>query len=131
MGLIIVDGIIIVVLVLCGLREAIMRAIPRDLRRTTAAGIGLFIAFIGAVNAKLVIVPASTVAVLHAGQPPAPLPPVTYGDLQTPETVVALIGLLVTAFLIARRVPGAIILGILVSTTVAWFMGLAHSAGSL
>jgi AGZA family xanthine/uracil permease-like MFS transporter len=129
MGLIMIDGLIIVVLVLCGLREAIMQAIPRDLRRAIGAGIGLFIALIGAVNAKLVIVPASTVAALHEGTPPAPMPPVTFGQLQAPEATVAVIGLLVTAFLIARRVRGAIILGILVSTIAALFLGLATWPG--
>src|SRR3990170_1897384 len=49
MGLIVLDGIVILVLVLIGLREAVMRAIPLDLRRAIAVGIGLFIAFIGAV----------------------------------------------------------------------------------
>src|SRR3954467_14151719 len=69
MGLIVLDGLLILILVLCGLREAVMRAIPRDLRRAIAAGIGLFIAFIGLVNARLVIVPAGTIAVL--GKNPA------------------------------------------------------------
>ena len=61
MGLVVLDGLVVLLLVIAGLREAVMHAIPHDLRRAIAAGIGLFIAFIGAVNAKLVIVPTGTV----------------------------------------------------------------------
>ncbi len=59
MGLVVVEGLGVLALVLLGLREAVMDAIPVDLRRAIAAGIGLFIAFIGAVNARLVVVPGS------------------------------------------------------------------------
>jgi AGZA family xanthine/uracil permease-like MFS transporter len=56
MGIIFLDGIIMLILVTAGLREAIMNAIPRDLRLATGAGIGLFIAFLGLVNAKIVMI---------------------------------------------------------------------------
>lgn len=121
MGLVVVDGILMLVLVLLGLREAVMAAIPRDLRRAIGAGIGLFIAFIGAVNAKLVIKTADGVAV----------PPVTYGSLQAPEAVVALAGLLITAVLMARRVRGAILLGIVASTALALALKVAQLPGKL
>jgi AGZA family xanthine/uracil permease-like MFS transporter len=124
MGVVVVEGLLILILVLVGLREAVMDAIPRDLRRAIGAGIGLFIAFIGAVNAKLVIVPSGTVAVLSKN-PGAVLPPVTYGSLGTPETAIALIGLVITAWLMARRVRGAIVLGILLGTAVALVWGVA------
>ncbi len=107
MGLIVLDGLVVLVLVLCGLREAVMNAIPRDLRRAIGAGIGLFIAFIGMVNAKLVIP-------LKAG------PPVTHGPISNPEAAVAVFGLLLTGVLMARRVKGAIVLGILLSTGFAY-----------
>lgn len=125
MGLVVLDGVIILALVLSGLREAVMDAIPRDLRRAIGAGIGLFIAFIGVVNAKLVIVPPGTVAVLgkDAG---AVLPPVTYGSLATPTAAVAIIGLLVTAWLMSRNVKGAIVVGILAGTALALPLGVAH-----
>jgi AGZA family xanthine/uracil permease-like MFS transporter len=118
MGLIVLDGAIVLVLVLLGLREAVMTAIPRDLRRAIGVGIGLFIAFIGLVNARLVLVPAGTVSAL-ARDPNAIVPPVTFGTLRAPQTAVALIGLVVIAFLMARRVTGAIVLGIVASTVVA------------
>jgi AGZA family xanthine/uracil permease-like MFS transporter len=132
MGLVVLDGLLVLALVAFGLREAVMHAIPRDLRRAIAVGIGLFIALIGAVNARLVVVPAGTVAELTA-RPHSVLPPVTYGSLQTPEAAVAAVGLLVIALLMVRRVPGAIVLGITAGTTLALVLGLARlpSAGWL
>lgn len=83
-----------------------MDAIPPDLRRAIGAGIGLFIAFIGAVNARLVVVPAGTVAAL-AHDPLAVLPPVTHGALGAPEPLVALFGVVTIAWLMYRRVSAA------------------------
>lgn len=111
MGVIVLDGVITTLLVFAGLREAIMHAIPRDLRLAIGAGIGLFIAFIGLVNAKLVIVGTPIVAP---------------GHVRDPVTATALIGLLVTAVLIAKRVTGALIIGILITTAVAFWFGVTH-----
>jgi len=123
MGIVVLDGVLAFVLVMFGLREAVMEAIPRDLRRAIGVGIGLFIAFIGLVNAKLVVVPPGTLTTL-ATNPVAVMPPVTHGSLRTPEAAVALVGLLIMAVLIARRVTGAIVIGILVSTVLALTMGV-------
>jgi AGZA family xanthine/uracil permease-like MFS transporter len=131
MGLVVLDGLVVLALVLLGLREAVMRAIPRDLRLAIGVGIGLFIAFIGAVNARLVVVPPGTIAVLGR-TPNAVLPPVTYGTLHAPEAFVALVGTCLTAALLARRVTGAIVLGIAASTALAFALGIASlPAGSL
>ena len=124
MGIVVLDGLVAFALVVFGLREAVMRAIPRDLRRAIGVGIGLFIAFIGLVNAKLVVVPPGTLATL-ASNPVAVMPPVTHGSLRTPEAAVALVGLLITSVLIARQVTGAIVIGILASTTLALTIGVA------
>ena len=124
MGLVVLDGILAFALVMFGLREAVMTAIPLDLRRAIGVGIGLFIAFIGLVNAKLVIVPPGTLSVLTAN-PLAVMPPVTYGSLRAPQAIVAVVGLLITAVLIARRVTGAIVLGIIASTVFALTIGAA------
>lgn len=124
MGLVVLDGLLVGALVLLGLREAVMNAIPRDLRRAIGVGIGLFIALIGAVNARLVVVPAGTIGVL-AQNPTAALPPVGYGSLRNPETIIALVGLLITAVLIVRRVTGAILIGIILSTLLALVVGVA------
>jgi AGZA family xanthine/uracil permease-like MFS transporter len=124
MGLVVLDGVVVLALVLLGLREAMLRAIPHDLRIATGVGIGLFIAFIGAVNARLVIVPPGTVAAL-AQAPGGIFPPVTAGSLRAPEPAVALVGVCLTAVLIARRVTGAIVIGILASTALALALGVA------
>jgi AGZA family xanthine/uracil permease-like MFS transporter len=113
MGVIVLDGIVMLVLVLAGLREAVMDAIPRALRLATGAGIGLFIAFIGLVHAKIIL----------TYLPDAPLRP---GSVWDHETIVAIVGFVLTAWLMARRVPGAIVLGIAASTAVAFPLGVAH-----
>lgn len=123
MGLVVLDGLIAFLLVLAGLREAIMTAIPMDLRRAIGVGIGLFLAFIGLVNAKIVIVPPGTLAALSAN-PAAVMPPVTYGSFRALEPLVALAGLLITAVLVARRTTGAIVIGIIASTAFALVLGV-------
>jgi AGZA family xanthine/uracil permease-like MFS transporter len=105
MGLVVLDGLLILLLVLAGLREAIMNAIPRDLRLAAGAGIGLFIAFIGLANAKIVVA--------------SPVTLVTFGNVRNRETAVALAGLLLTAVLMAKRVKGALVIGIMVTTLIA------------
>ncbi len=114
MGLVVLNGLLILLLVLAGVREAVMEAIPVDLRRAIGAGIGLFIAFIGLVNAKLVV------------RGPEGGPPVSFGHLTQPEAAVAFFGLGLTAFLVARRVTGALLLGIIAATTVALLTGVAR-----
>jgi AGZA family xanthine/uracil permease-like MFS transporter len=105
MGLIVLDGLLILALVLLGLREAVMEAIPRELRLAIGAGIGLFIAFIGLKNAGLVKADPNTL--------------VTFGALTTPDVWVALVGLFITAMLLVLRIPGALVIGIAVATSVA------------
>lgn len=102
-----------------------MRAIPLDLRRAISVGIGLFIALLGAVNARLVVVPPSSVAALQ-GDPLAIVPPVTHGSLHVAEPLIALAGLLVIALLISRRVPGAIVIGIACATFAGLLFGASH-----
>ena len=125
MGLVVVEGLAVLVLVLAGVRGSVMNAIPLDLRRAIGAGIGLFIAFIGAVNARLVLVPAGTVATL-ARDPLMSMPPVSAGSLRSPDALLAVGGLLLIAVLIARRQQGAILIGILATTLVAVVIGRAH-----
>lgn len=110
MGLVVLDGVVTLLLVLMGLREAVMRAIPQSLREATGAGIGLFIAFIGLVNAKIVMPGA-------AGGPP--VQPGTWHD---PTTKLAVIGLLLTAVLMSKRVTGSLIIGIIATTLMALAM---------
>lgn len=125
MGLVVLNGLIVLALVLAGVREAVMNAIPLDLRRAISVGIGLFIALIGAVNAKLVVIPSSSLAVLSR-DPAATVPPVTHGSLHAPEPLLALGGLLVIAFLLSKKVPGAIVIGIVGATIGGLFLGISH-----
>ncbi len=118
MGLVVIDGLVVLGLAVLGLREAVMHAIPADLRRAIGVGIGLLIAFIGAVNARLVVVPASTAAIVTEN-PTAVLPPVTSGELAAAEPLIALLGLLTMAYLLHRRVTGALVIGIVVATMLA------------
>jgi AGZA family xanthine/uracil permease-like MFS transporter len=125
MGLVVLNGLVVLALVLVGVREAVLHAIPLDLRRAISVGIGLFIALIGAVNARLVVVPSSSVAALTR-DPSATVPPLTHGSLHAPEPLLALGALLVIAFLLARKVPGAIVIGIVGATIAALFLGLSR-----
>ncbi len=125
MGLVILDGLIVLALVMGGIRESVMNAIPLDLRRAISVGIGLFIALIGAVNARLVVVPPSSVAALNTN-PLATVPPVVHGSLQAGEPLLALGGLLIIAFLLSKKVPGAIVLGIGSATAAGLVFGLSH-----
>lgn len=127
MGLVVLDGLIVLLLVLVGLREAVVRAIPVDLRRAIAAGIGLFIVFLGLVQARVVVVPASTVATL-AEAPDLPMPPVTAGDWAAPGPIVAAAGFLAGAWLLSRGRAGAMLIAILVSSLLALQTG--HMAWS-
>jgi AGZA family xanthine/uracil permease-like MFS transporter len=105
MGVIFLEGVVITLLVLVGVREAVLNAIPLALKRAISVGIGLFILFIGLVNGGLV----------RPGQGI----PVTLGALTSPRVAVAGAGLLLTLLLLARGVRAALLLGILGSTVLA------------
>ena len=108
MGVIVIEGLVIAALVLTGFREAVLNAIPIDLKRAIGIGIGLFIAFIGLVDAGIVIHPAS-------GAPIVTLNP----DLVDLNILTFAIGLAITATLVARKMRGALLVGIIVTTVVA------------
>jgi AGZA family xanthine/uracil permease-like MFS transporter len=106
MGVVFVEGVAITVLVLTGFREAVMNAIPLPLKQAISVGIGLFILFIGCVQAGLV-------------KPGPPGVPVTLGDLTAAPVGVALLGLVLTLWLQARGVGAALLIGILATTGLA------------
>ena len=105
MGLVVVEGLAVLVLVLTGVREKIMDAIPLDLKKAIAIGIGFFIAFIGLRSAG-VIVPGEGV-------------PVELARLTTWPILVTFVGLVLMVMLRARRVPGDLLIGIVVTTILA------------
>ena len=125
MGLVVLNGLVVLALVLAGVREAVMRAIPLDLRRAIGVGIALFIALIGAVNARLVVIPPGSISAL-ARDPRATVPPVTHGSLHAAEPLLALACLLIIAFLLSKKVPGAIVIGIVGATAGGLLLGISH-----
>ena len=101
------EGLVITVLVLTRFREAMLVAVPIELKRAIGVGIGLFIAFIGFFTAGFVVKPAA-----------GPLP-VGLGTLKGLPIVVFVLGFLLTAVLLARRVRGALLIGIVATTLLA------------
>ena len=113
MGVIVLEGLVVLVLVLVGLREAVMNAVPRALKQAIGVGIGLFILFIGFVDAGLII----------NNPDPGPVP-VVFVFPNTPGLGVFLAGLVITIVLFVIRVPGALILSILITTVLAIITGV-------
>lgn len=108
MGVIFLEGAIITVLVLTGVREAIMRAIPLSLKRAIGVGIGLFILFIGLYLGGIV----------QQGKGI----PMTLGDFNQYPVLVTFVGIAITVLLLAWRVRGAILFGIVLTTLFALFL---------
>jgi AGZA family xanthine/uracil permease-like MFS transporter len=113
MGVIVLEGIVVTVLVLVGLREAVMRAVPLSLKRAIGVGIGLFILFIGFVDGGIIRQPV--------GDGPVP---VEFVFPTTPGAFVFFLGLVITIALFARRVPAALLISILITTVVAIITGV-------
>ncbi|WP_404713325.1 NCS2 family permease [Sphingomonas sp. MMS24-J13] len=109
LGCVLISGIVFLILTLVGIRQMIVAAIPAYLFAAVAGGIGLFIGFIGLKNAGIVVGSPATVVAL--------------GNLHQPGPLLALFGLLLIAVLSAWRVKGAMLIGIVATTLVAWLFG--------
>lgn len=114
---VLIEGIVFILLTFLKVREAIVNAIPTTLKHAVGVGIGLFIAFIGFVNAKLVINNDVTLVGL--------------GKITDPNAIVAIIGLLVTIALMAKNIKGAMLIGIVVSTVIGIPLGVTALPTSL
>ncbi|HNY10184.1 MAG TPA: NCS2 family permease [Candidatus Wallbacteria bacterium] len=112
MGLIFLDGLVVLIMVVIGLREAVMNAIPEELKHAIAVGIGLFLAFIGFLNGGIVVLNKEA-NILMAG------------NFASAEVAVTLAGLLVISVLVSRRVKGGILIGIILNTVIAVILGVA------
>jgi adenine/guanine/hypoxanthine permease len=104
------EGIVFIILSLFKIREAIINAIPINLRKAVAVGIGLFIALIGFANAGIVVGNTGTVIGL--------------GDVTAGEPLLALLGLIIMVVLFTLKVPGSILLGIIITTIIGIPFGI-------
>ncbi len=120
MGIVVLEGLVILVLVLTGFRTAVFRAVPRTLKTAISVGIGLFITLIGLVNAGFVRKAPEGVA-LELGQ---------FGSLQTWPVLVFVIGLTLAIVLTVRGVRGAMLISIAVATVIAVIVEAVAKLGS-
>lgn len=120
MGVIALEGIIITILVLTGLRQAIIRSLPVPLKLSIGAGIGLFLFAIGAYEAGLFVVPLGAT---QGGTVPPPTAG-ALGDFSSPPTLYAIFGLVLTAVLMHLRIKGALLIGILLTTVIGMALHL-------
>jgi AGZA family xanthine/uracil permease-like MFS transporter len=111
-----VEGLIFIILTLTDVRRQIIKAIPLSLKNATAAGIGLFIAYIGLSGNPETggagIIVANTVT------------KTAFGSLKEPTTIIAVVGLFITAALVVRRVKGALLWGILATAVLGWILNI-------
>jgi len=109
------EGILFIILSLFNVREAIIKAIPPNLKKAVAVGIGLFIALIGFANAGIVVGDTGTIVGL--------------GSLTSGSALLAIIGLIIIIVLYSLKAPGAILLGILITTIIGIPMGITVPFG--
>lgn len=110
LGLVFIEGIIFIILSVLPIRKMIVNCIPMSLKAAIAAGIGLFIAFIGLQNAGIVV------------KDPAVL--VKLGEIMSGPALIALVGLIIMGVLYALKIKGALLWGILITTAIGWINGV-------
>lgn len=106
-----IEGILFILMTISNVRSKIVAAIPECIKHATTAGIGLFIAYIALKNAGIIVADEATFT--------------TLGDLKSPATLVAVIGILLTSAFLARRITGALLWGILATALLGWIVGAA------
>ena len=114
---VLIEGLIFIILTITNVREAIVNAIPTSLRNAIGAGIGLFIAFIGLSSASVVVADEATL--------------VDLGNITSGSGLLAMIGIIITGFLYVKKVPGAILLGIIITMVIGIPMGVTEFKGVL
>ena len=112
LGMVFVNGIIFLLLSVTGVREKIVDCIPYPIKIAITCGIGIFIAFIGLKNAGIVVSNPATL--------------VSHGDFTQGSVALGLGGIILTLVLAARKIPGAIVIGIVVTTLVGCFVADGH-----
>ena len=117
MACVLLEGVVCLALVLLGLREAIMKAVPFSLRHSIGIGIGLFIAFMGLRDCGLVVPSEST--------------GVAFGDITSPATIVGIVSIVLAIVLQARKVTGALLWSIVGATVVGIPLGVTVAPDAL
>lgn len=112
---VLIEGVIFIFLTLFNVREAIVEAIPASIRTAISSGIGLFIAFIGLQNAGIIVNNDATL--------------VSLGEITSGNALLGLIGLLITAVLVVKKVKGDLLIGILVTTLIGIPLGITQMKG--
>jgi AGZA family xanthine/uracil permease-like MFS transporter len=110
MGIVFLSGLMYVVISLTPVRRWLIETIPMDIKRATSAGIGAFIAFIGLEQLHIIVADPSTLIKL--------------GDLSDSHVLIGLLGLILSLFFNIKKIKGAFILSILLTTITAWILGL-------
>jgi AGZA family xanthine/uracil permease-like MFS transporter len=117
LGCVFIEGVIFLILTLTKIRQALIEAIPQALRYATACGIGVLIAFIGLIDAGLIV------------KHPATL--VTLGDIISPPALLAIAGLVITGVLLVKNIKGAVLWGILITALLGIPLGIVKYQGLL
>lgn len=115
LALVFISGLIFIVISVTGIRSIVINSIPPQLKLAIGAGIGFFIAFIGMVNGGIIVSNASTL--------------VSLGNLSEPTTLLAIFGLLVTIFLLAKKVKTAVFVGLVITAIAGVIAGLMGIPG--
>lgn len=116
-GVIFWSGVLFILISFLGLREAVVRTIPVSLKQAVSAGIGLFIALLGAKNCGLIVADADKNNL-------------AFGDLASPSVIVAVIGFIILLVIRTRNVPGGMILAILITTVIGIPFGVTELTSS-
>lgn len=116
-GVIFWSGVLFILISFLGLREAVVRTIPVSLKQAVSAGIGLFIALLGAKNCGLIVADADKNNL-------------AFGDLASPSVIVAVIGFIILLVIRTRNVPGGMILAILITTMIGIPFGVTELPSS-
>lgn len=111
---VLLEGIIFIFLTIFNVREAIVDSIPNNIKKSISVGIGLFIAFIGLNNAGIIIHPENNSTI------------VALGNVTSGTALLAIIGILITGFLLAKNVRGALLIGIVATTIIGIPMGITE-----
>ena len=110
-----IEGFIFIILTVTNIREAIINAIPAAMKSAVSAGIGLFIAFIGLVNANIIVDDGGTIIAL--------------GDITSGPALLAIVGLVITSVMMILKVPGAMLIGIIVTAIIGIPFGITKFDG--